>query len=1398
VGVWVSFILIVLSLMTSIEDILAASDSDDEEVKHSINLESLLEEDDDDELTPAPLSIPTPLLSSRSILDDDGTTALSLRNPPLTRLKRPSLGAESLDSPITGSEAASRLTTSDEGGVTEFLTSLEMADAREQRNMMHSAGKEVVSALQAKRGKNGSSTTQSNISSSTTTTDDGSTVGIKYLDMDVLSTQLRRNSSYKQHGPGTATAIFVHKRFFVIGTSSGLLLLFDRNQEIRQVVGSSSPQGSRCHRAVTAIDVLPNGSLILCGYLTGEIAIWDTLKGTTLKRVTDLHSCRITHLRFIVSLNDSPSLTASSFSSSTSSSPSPSPSSSSSSSSSYSSSVAPEATNIPSDFSIVSVDAKGVVNRGRFAKSMWANLSADFDLLLDGQSGIILDMSILQPYRDDFDSRSPPAGAGGRGAENASSFARKGVSDSPPVASPFLANMNFVAFNSLTRTYIVQIQPVVRVIHRWPSPPAASAPTKDATTVATSSLDWAWTVKRQYRWPVLARAWGDSVQILSLDCSASDASQPSSTTTEARFVYTLLAESVLDTTSASASAGGGGRCGGVLSIKWLDNERLVALCASKVLVLNARLEVLEQSKLPSNLSAIIASSVQSKSIDEFLPSAIHVCSSSIYVLSSDALVQIQFQLWTQQADQLIRDGKWLEALATALESCGFWATDGAERSKSGNTFFEERNRVHIERYIKKYVELAVSQPSQSASALLPASSSGSRSHFHLVSGVCIEYCMAAGRSTLLFGELFDSFHNVQQEHVFLEALEPYILSRLVRTLPKHILSHMTGANGAVGGSFPSLERCIAFLDLQGFDNELLAKVLLERRLYSGFLYVHVYGLGDAPAALQLLFKTMSSISKMQQLEVSPGRRASSAILLPLPSPEEAEIGFKVLLFIRFLSEGKIFPRGEACTGSSAAAGANLDFLVASIRFLLNERFQAETQSAATALSCPGASSEWSTHRFPYLSYLVMIDPGAPVYCLSKGLQFLEGRGLNHGDLVHLYTQLFDFAFMIDGETKGSRVLPILTECSASHLCKSSLPLPWEVVRLLIRRGAGAKTHTVGEALMLNLARAQAQHHASPTAQKARDYLEENNFWRAALVIPTNRKADAITLEKFEKALAFYAEVSVAAGTSHAVFDYVDDVFSVFSVDSNVTSELLSSLGRALAKVTLQLVDIQPMRAKAAVSSYLQGHIQDVINATKTNPAVQLDVLSSLIAHVEESEGDSKPLSEAFTDSELQVYVNLLIAFTPARIFPFLSSHSFFKDEKCLAFCREKNIIDASALLLERLGDVTTSLSLLLQEFSRGIQEAKTTIEGALRLREPVVMDLLARQGKAPRAEAVSSLPAFKSLQHAVDCVVGLCFRTSAAGTQGSTQGDFWFKALDHFLEGKRELFYCIYFSSPSP
>jgi len=1325
--------------MATIDDILNASDSDDEVENKKlslsgINLEALLEDEDDDEDMQQPATssrsgfdwVMRANAESQSILQDPGIS----RSMPELENRRMSLRTHKPDTVkvYPNNEDASPSTRAyraeDERGKDVhnmsgmgFLASLDMAESRERRNIASSTGKDVSSVLQMKRGKNMSTSQGAGTSSNRS---------IKYAEMDILSTQLRRNSSYKQHGPGIATAIHVHKRFFVIGTSSGLLLLFDRNQEIRQVIGSSLSQGSRCCKAVTAIDVLPSGAVILCGYLTGEISLWDVAKGIALKRVTDIHSCRITRLKFIISLSDPGNLSIHGNSSAI----------------------------VPSEFTVVSVDAKGVVNRGHFSKSLWSNLSAEFDLLLDGQSGIVLDMAALSVFADDFDKPASPG-------------SKVKTEKDIPVVSPILSNMSFVAFNSLLRTYIVQIQPAVRVIHRWTAPPNSLAEMSTSSfskpAIPASSLDWAWTIKRQFRWPMLARSWGENVQILSLDCGTTEVSTTTASA-DSCFVFTVIAENVVSTD---------GR--GILCVKWVDNERLILLSATQLFVTNSKLEILDTTMLPVNVASSVVASVEVRAPDEAVPACISVSGSCLFVLSPDSLTQMLFQSWTQQADQLIRDGNWLEALATVLDSCGFWSAMGSDKVKN-DAFFENRNKVYTERYIRKYVELAVSQPAlianSSISTLVMANSSA-KSHFHLVSGVCIEFCMAARRFTLLFGEIFDAFLDVRQENLFLEALEPYILNRSIRNLPAHILNHMIEAENNCP-TFSCLERCILHLDLQNTDFEFLSRVLLEKRMYSGFLYVYAYGVMDVIKAFQILFAKMTSISKEQQLEVSPGRRASSSIKIPLPSPEEAEIGYKMLLYLKYAASSITFPRGES-------APTTTDSISSLMIFLLSESFQ--TGNAKNDII-----GDWQNHRFPYLSYLVLIDPGATMFCISKGLVFLEERAFDSNVLVSMYKQLFDFCGMVDSENR--KIHNFLVECTFSQLCNGCLPLSPNIINALIRHGAQMPHRADAEVLMMKLARGQLQ---PSVLQGMREYLEDHNFWRAALLLPNHaKKHEGALVKKFEKAITYYFSLSersnwIPSSTSgqaiqQTIFEFVDAAFTSFTLDG-ISAETASAIVKILANSVQQLADINLARTRMIVCSHMLNDVHEVIVATAMNPALQLDLLSCIIDHLERD--PEKGLSDVLESVEVLTYIKLLVAFAPEKVFPFLLSHQDFPVDHCLELFREKDIGDATALLLERNGEIVAALNLLLTEFARKIEDAKKSVENMLRLQDPLIGDILTKSGSSRLDATLLSMPFYSSLGHIMNCICGLCSRNATDGSSRSLE--LWFTALDHFLEKKRKL-----------
>ncbi|CAM9824636.1 unnamed protein product [Ectocarpus sp. 4 AP-2014] len=48
--------------------------------------------------------------------------------------------------------------------------------------------------------------------------------------LDAASRQLARNAAYGKHGPGVCTATAAHSKFIAVGTSRGLILLFDHFQ----------------------------------------------------------------------------------------------------------------------------------------------------------------------------------------------------------------------------------------------------------------------------------------------------------------------------------------------------------------------------------------------------------------------------------------------------------------------------------------------------------------------------------------------------------------------------------------------------------------------------------------------------------------------------------------------------------------------------------------------------------------------------------------------------------------------------------------------------------------------------------------------------------------------------------------------------------------------------------------------------------------------------------------------------------------------------------------------------------------------------------------------------------------------------------------------------------------
>jgi hypothetical protein len=463
----------------------ASTSSAGRSASSNLDIEKLLAGDDDLE---TPTSTATAAVSDTKLATNKSPSAGSTSTnfdlqAKLRSLERdspyslPSLKTLSLDQTITEVEKDEESATGD-----EHLASLVLAEKREHRYLM--AGiRDVISALQSKRRRE----------------DGSSSNNLKCVEMDIVSTQLRKNASFRNHGPGVATVISIHAKFIAVGTSRGLILLFDHEQEIRQVIGSAVGATARCTAAVSAIDINTAGSMVLCGYDTGEVALWDVVKGSLLKRITDAHSFPICRLRILLPIGDG-----------------------------YPGPGAGAGISSSSDIFVITVDVRGSVHRIKINKMLWTSYVSEAECLLDGSAGAVTDMDVLPPFQ-------PPAGMA-----NEYWATQVGLG----------ASNQFVAINSLTRTLVVHIHPSIKIRFRWPAPPGSHDPVSGGIMPeVVSSVAWSWvntadcvfapvpapvpasaesadaakpsstvayaappSVKTHY--PVLARPWGGFVQLL--------------------------------------------------------------------------------------------------------------------------------------------------------------------------------------------------------------------------------------------------------------------------------------------------------------------------------------------------------------------------------------------------------------------------------------------------------------------------------------------------------------------------------------------------------------------------------------------------------------------------------------------------------------------------------------------------------------------------------------------------------------------------------------------------------------------------------------------------------------------------------------------------------------------
>ena len=237
----------------------------------------------------------------------------------------------------------------------------------------------------------------------------------------------------------------------------------------------------------------------------------------------------------------------------------------------------------------------------------------------------------------------------------------------------------------------------------------------------------------------------------------------------------------------------------------------------------------------------------------------------------------------------------------------------------------------------------------------------------------------------------------------------------------------------------------------------------------------------------------------------------------------------------------------------------------------------------------------------------------------------------------------------------------------------------------------------------------------------------------------------------------------------------------------------------------QLCHVSLPSTKRIARLYLSDRATQLLEASRHDARMQFELLDALVDTPARgdwsSSGGGTPgtrsasryllsLGDLLDPSSLLCYFNLLCRFAPARVLNFLATHEeHYPVEEFLLICKDQGLSEATAFLMEKMGDTTEALSLLLKDVSQRLKSTRRDIDAQLRAESQlqqsgaggersVVSQILSSQGQQ-RAELASRLlPSYPMLASLLNCAADLCSRhTNDQAVEG-----MWFFAFDHLLQ----------------
>eukprot|EP00934_Nitzschia_sp_Nitz4_P003429 Nitzschia sp. Nitz4//scaffold276_size25055//17209//22686//NITZ4_008343-RA/size25055-processed-gene-0.13-mRNA-1//-1//CDS//3329545331//3419//frame0 len=1206
------------------------------------------------------------------------------------------------------------------------------------------------------------------------------TVPVRFGFSGIVETKRLRqvSGSMKDVSPDLPTALCINSRFIAVGTQRGVILVFDLFETLRQklVNGGDTPFNIRTAGSVTTVDLsLVQGEILAAGYTSGFIVLWDTIKGVALRTVVEHQNpSPITSVRFL------------------------------------------------NDLKLVTVDAGGLVNKLNFSRNiLWNSYSVDSECLLDGTAGQILAMNVLAPYA--------------------------AVHQKLPLATQTMKKIVLIALSSERSSFAVAVEPTVHVLHRWarPAPEQLAPPTAESPDVPADGkqvylpcLSWGWALLSgggNAITPILARAWGCSVQLL-------QASFQEESPSSAQDVFLWPAFGVHDEFQASAP---------VVALEWLNDRSLVYLTVNNhfTVVDTVMMTLIERLDF-SGLRLVYAEFSLSRTAEENLHSYCTTFQNSVRCSDNRLLLLCREELKTisligakRRISGLEQDGEWLEALALALDHYENSISSQQDKRRDQQSLDDIRRRHQLKsearvgdeewiaklliRYMNTAVDNAPELNESLPHELLSSQLELAQSHFQMLAGVCVDFCVVTKRLDLLFGAIFRRFQSVGFVSVFLDVLEPYILNdKLNYIAPEamaHFVEHCRAANGIA-----TVERCLLHMDVTFMDFDTILNLLKANEMYSALFYVYNQGLNDYTSPLEVLLERIFDCADTTGRPVSTERRIDG-----VPQNDFERFGYKAILYMQYCFQGRTFPQDLPIDEARRKGVIRAQLL----QFLLQESF------APTAVRRPQELFGARTMSYPYTHILLMVDPKAMLDTLAialnapdadfggdsnfesiQGWEVEVGRERTTGregnvkrkperqDVIGMLEHIImpkifdpsedDVGVLPQSKVVVNAFLDFLAEYLMKGVVKANKDITQMILSRMAKRFESASSnidrhHAQKELLQL----LSALPRSSYDSAEVLSMVQKAGAHRVALLLHqdeasmwshSENPADTET-----RALHFRAAIDCYLADDDMefrkeVFAYAKKECSGASEGSTESNKRHKIVRDALVSKLAEMVQLDSLLAAELVAELFAEELDDVVEHLDDENAQFLFFKAIISGDLEgRDQVAGAVLNANLTTEHHHKYLALMCKLHPDEVYQYLQAHDNYRPEVCLPLCQQYEIADASTYLLERMGNVASALQLILQTLESSMMNLKRTIRGmgteffskyitprhpsqAGRKREtrhPEVLDLTERE--------------IEKVKHTLIVALDLCERNSGTVTTRTEQGSqLWFNVLDRLINAK--------------